>query len=482
MQRQPHPAEDEHAPQVVRPGQLLYLLTVMTTISPPSNIRGSIDRLRHIDERMALAALLGCHIVICCISLALIAPQHYSFHIFYDPVQLPIAVAAVAAFAVVAWVFTAVPFSFGYLLGFYFYTVVLGYLWLNSYSDLNYDHRLGGLSAVVSWIAFAAPALLIRRPIKQRFSIPPAAFDHFLTLILAIAAAVVAISALYGYKVVPLEDIYDFREDLRLPFLLSYCIGITSNALLPFAFGCLMIRRNYLRAAAAIILLLLFYPITLAKLTFFAPLWLLAIAILSAVFTTRLAVVISLFAPMLAGVVLVTIFGKPALPFFDLVNFRMIGVPSNAIDVYNDFFFSHDLTYFCQIRILKYVMTCPYQEQLSLVMAKAYELGNYNASMFATEGIASVGTLLAPISLFACGLVIALANRLSAGLPPRLVLITGAVVPQVVLNVPLTTALLSHGAAMLFLLWYLTPRTIFEHEGAGLAAPGKPGEVITASR
>jgi hypothetical protein len=457
----------------------------MTAIPSPAKRGAIIDRFQQIDERMALTVLLGCHIVVCCISLALIAPHHFAFHIFYDPVRLPVAVAAVAAFAIVAWVFTAVPFSFGYLLGFYFFTVVLGYLWLNSYSDLNYDHRLGALSAAASWMAFAVPVLLIRRPLRQRFSIPPSAFDHFLTLILAIGAATVAVSALYSFKPVPLEDIYDFREDLRLPLALSYWVGITSNALLPFAFGCLVMRRSYVRAAIVVVLLLLFYPVTLSKLTFFAPLWLIVIAILSAIFTARLAVVLSLFAPMLAGVVLVSIFGKLALPLFDLVNFRMVAVPSNAIDVYNDFFFTHDLTYFCQIRLLKPFMSCPYQEQLSLVMAKAYELGNYNASMFATEGIASVGTLFAPISLFACGLVIALANRLSAGLPPRFVLITGAVMPQVFLNVPLTTALLSHGAALLFLLWYLTPREAFEKQEVCAGAPrsdGETGDAATAPR
>ena len=163
----------------------------------------------------------------------------------------------------------------------------------------------------------------------------------------------------------------------------------------------------------------------------------------------------------------------------------MIAVPSNAIDIYNDFFSRHDLTYFCQIRILRHVMSCPYQEQLSLVMAAAYDLGNYNASMFATEGIASVGTLFAPVSLFVCGLVIALANRVSAGLPPRFVLISGAVIPQVLFNVPLTTALLSHGAGLLFLLWYLTPRSFFEHQPAGRAVPRgdrNAGEAIAASR
>ena len=63
-----------------------------------------------------------------------------------------------------------------------------------------------------------------------------------------------------------------------------------------------------------------------------------------------------------------------------------------------------------------------------------------------------------------CGLVIALGNRLSAGLPPRFILISGAILPLILLNVPLSTVLVTHGMAILFLLWYITPRTIFEPE------------------
>jgi hypothetical protein len=94
-------------------------------------------------------------------------------------------------------------------------------------------------------------------------------------------------------------------------------------------------------------------------------------------------------------------------------------------------------------------------------MKHAYgTFGNLNASLFSTEGIASVGPLFAPIPIMVCGLVIGFANRLSAGLPPRFVLISGSVIPHILLNVPLTTTLLSHGAALLFLLWYLTPRAM----------------------
>ena len=40
-------------------------------------------------------------------------------------------------------------------------------------------------------------------------------------------------------------------------------------------------------------------------------------------------------------------------------------------------------------------------------------------------------------------------------------MISGGVLPQVLINVPLSTVLLTHGAGLLFLLWYITPRSIF---------------------
>jgi hypothetical protein len=143
----------------------------------------------------------------------------------------------------------------------------------------------------------------------------------------------------------------------------------------------------------------------------------------------------------------------------------MVGVPSSAIDFYNDFFAKHDLTFFCQIGIVKSIISCPYHKQLGLLIQDTYPfVGTFNASLFATEGIASVGPWLAPLPVFACGLVIALANRLSAGLPPSFILVSGALIPQILLNVPLSITLLTHGAAFLFLLWYITPRSMFEQD------------------
>jgi hypothetical protein len=66
------------------------------------------------------------------------------------------------------------------------------------------------------------------------------------------------LGATYDFKLVSLGRIYEFRDDLELPGLLNYLIGITSGALLPFAFACLVMRRNYRSASIALVLLLVF--------------------------------------------------------------------------------------------------------------------------------------------------------------------------------------------------------------------------------
>jgi len=227
--------------------------------------------------------------------------------------------------------------------------------------------------------------------------------------------------------------------------------------------------ERYRRAAGALLLIVSFYPVTLTRLTLLAPFWLVFMATLSTIVAARAAVILSLLLPMSAGIAALTLARSGKIPvdaglmYFGTINSRMIAMPSIALEVYNNYFATHPLTHFCQINLLKIVMSCPYNEQLSVLM-KVYDLGAFNASFFATEGIASVGLWFAPLSALGCGLIVALANRLSAGLPARFVLVSGGMLPLVLLNVPLSTSLLTNGVAALFLLWYVTPRSIFEKD------------------
>src|ERR1700722_14348076 len=430
-------------------------------------------------ERFRLGLLICIHIVICCVSLVYVAHYRFpvaffppTFHIFFDPTRWYIAVAVAAAFALVAIVFVRAGFSFGYFAGFYFYTMVLGYLWLNCFTDLNYDHRSAALSAAASAVVFLLPALFIASPLRQIVTLTATSFDRLLTTILVFGIATIAIGAAYNFRLVGLSEIYEYRAELDAPIIVNYLVTMVSTALLPFALAGFVAIKAHRRAVAVLALLLFLYPITLNKTALFAPVWLIGLLVLSRFVEGRVAVILSLLAPVLAGLALIILFGSHAALYFATVNFRMIAIPSVAIDVYNDFFSRHDLTYFCQISPLKRIMQCPYQDPLSVVMQKDYKLGYFNASLFATEGIASLGTLFAPVAVFICGLVVALGNRLSAGLPPAFILISGAMLPLVLLNVPLTTVLLTHGAGLLFLLWYVTPRSIFApHADPQMTAP-----------
>ncbi|MCP3388305.1 hypothetical protein NLM27_05860 [Bradyrhizobium sp. CCGB12] len=428
---------------------------------PSSIIRDLRSRL---DSKVALTLLVLLHSALTCLSLIKVAT--FQAYIHFDGERVWIAVAVAIAFSIVSLLFAAARFSFGYFVSFYFYTMILGFLWIDVFSEYSYPRLLAGLSAALSLVLLLLPALFVQAPLRQRIALSAAGFEHLLTLILVISIATIAVASTYNFRMVAVANIYDYRDSLQFPGAVRYLTGWASSTLLPFAFACYWLLGQRFRAGLVLVLLLLFYPITLTKFAFFTPAWLIALAVLSRFVEARASVIASIFVPMLLGLVVIVVTGASlnSIPgkYFDLVNIRMMATASSALDIYNHFFASHPLTWFCQISVLKPLMHCPYEEPLAVVMQNTYGFGNLNASLFATEGIASVGPWLAPLTALASGLVLALGNRASAGLPPRFVLMSSGVLPHVLLNVPLTVAMFTHGTAILFLLWYMVPRSLFE--------------------
>ena len=79
----------------------------------------------------------------------------------FDKARLYAAVLNVALFATVAVLFAFSRFSFGYFLGFYFYTMILGYLWLVEFSQIP--------ATITPWQRFG---------VCFRAGIPPACAVH----------------------------------------------------------------------------------------------------------------------------------------------------------------------------------------------------------------------------------------------------------------------------------------------------------------
>jgi hypothetical protein len=420
-------------------------------------------------DQLRLIVLNCVYVVACCLSIILTALVFPEYHIQFDAGSAAGAVIVVLVFATAASLFALSPFSFGYMTGFYLYIMIAGYLWLNAFSKFDYDHTLTGLSAVASALAFLFPALFISRPLRQIYVLSPKALDRILVLILALSAATIAVGASYNFMFIDIGNIYEYREKLDFPRSLLYLFGITSNALLPFAFAVFVEKRAFLRAVAVLLLLVLFYPVTLTKTAFFAPAWLVVVLAVSRLFEPKTTITVTMLVPVSIGVLLLGLYNtgvirfEAALSYFKVINLRMIAIPSLAMDYYNYFFAKHDLTFFCQVRVVNAIIGCAYHEALPTVIYNAFGIGgNFNASLFSTEGIASVGPFFAPLSALACGLVFGLGNRMSAGLPPRLILISGALAAQTFINLPLTIGMVTYGGALLFALWYVTPRTIFE--------------------
>jgi hypothetical protein len=428
---------------------------------------GIVEHYRsRLDSRGACASLVLLHSALTCLSLIKVASFQYYIHFYDERARLAILVAA--AFSTVALLFVVARFSFGYFVGFYFYTLILGYLWIDSFSVYDYPHMIAGISAAASLVFLLLPLLFIRAPFRQVVILTHVRFEQLLSLLLVISAGVIAVAASYNFRLVAVSQIYDYRDALEFPGAIRYLVGWVSSTLLPFVFASCWLLGHRWRAGLSLILLLFFYPITLTKFAFFTPAWLILLALLSDLLRARTTVIASISLPMLAGLVAITVTGSDlngiAGRFFDIVNIRMFATPSSALDIYNHFFAQNSPTWFCQISVLKPLMQCPYQQPLSVVMQNTYDLGNLNASLFATEGLASVGHFLAPLTALASGFVLALGNRSSAGLPPRLVLMSAGVLPHILLNVPLSVAMLTHGTALLFLLWYVTPRSLFASE------------------
>jgi hypothetical protein len=249
------------------------------------------------------------------------------------------------------------------------------------------------------------------------------------------------------------------RGTLIFPTWIRYAIAICTTTILPFCYAWSITRKRYLIAAAALIAIAAYYPVSLNKTTLLTPFWLVALTILIRFASWRIAIVLSLLIPMIIGIIAFSLNPDPEL-IFRIINFRFLAIPASALDHYNHYFSTHTLTGFCQISVIARIFDCGLPDQLGVLMANTYATGNYNASLLATEGVASVGPYLAPLTALACGTVIAAGNVVSSRLDPAFVFLSAATLLQALMNIPLSTVMVTHGGALLFTLWLITPRTI----------------------
>ena len=272
----------------------------MTEILPDANG----DRLGLVRVGLRQALLICSHVAILCISLVEVADFfHPMGYVMFDAAGAHVTLACATAFAVLSIAFLIAPFIFRAIFWNYLYTMICSYLWLLQFSRLSFSITApAGVSIFASALAFLAPSLLIKSPIRQRLVLSEPALNAALYAILAIGFVIVAIGATYNFRLASFSEMNSLREQVRFPSALGYAIGAMSSVLLPFAFACFVARHRPWLAGTALLLLLLFYPVTLTKLTLAAPLWLPCIRYYAVVCNARTSVILSLLMPALAGI------------------------------------------------------------------------------------------------------------------------------------------------------------------------------------
>jgi len=350
--------------------------------------------------------------------------------------------------------FVAARSSFGYLVGFSLLSAVFGFVWLSFFSEFDYPHAIARW-AMIAALAAAIIPLMFQNIQLWRPDLSGATIERVALLLLVSSFAVLIGDISYGAN---LGNPYGAaRNAVVRPALLNYLTGIMIGAVLPYLFAHFASHRRWIAATGVLLLALSFYPVVNNKTVLLLPIWLPFLFWLFSRFNPRLATVLAFLIPMIIGLLAFFVLAADRnYVLFSAINLRFLAIPSLALDHYADFFAHRDLTWFCQITVLRHATACPYGE-LGPTLGAIYRNGNFNASFLATEGIASVGLPLTPLSALACGLILSIGSMVSRHLPPRFIAVSSGIAVQAIMNVPLTTGLLSNGVALLFLLWWLTP-------------------------
>ncbi|WP_407151067.1 hypothetical protein [Bradyrhizobium sp. ORS 86] len=422
-----------------------------------SYFKQTIARLKRDDLIIAVALLV--FFVVSIVSLMVAGATFRNMQFWPSDNMSPDALVGVGAMMLFIPAFAVARFSFGYIVAFFLLSAVLGYVWLSFYSGFDYPHALARWSMFGALVGAATPLLFVNFEISR----PAVTEDASRRIALALAAiAVLVLAADASYGLTFGSPLGADRNSVTRPLVLNYLTGIVISGILPYLFAWFASGRQPIAAFLVLVLTAAYYPIAVNKTVLLLPLWLPIVFLLYARLNPRLATILSLLIPMVIGLTqyeLVRLY-SPNDPYylFGVFNLRMISVPALAIDHYANFFHDHALTNFCQISLVRALMGCRYGE-LGPVMAQVYRAGNFNASFLATEGIASVGLQWTPVAALICGTILSIGSLASRHLSPPFIAASSAAAAEVLVNVPLSTAMVSNGLALLFLLWWLTPPT-----------------------
>jgi hypothetical protein len=279
------------------------------------------------------------------------------------------------------------------------------------------------------------------------------------------ALTVVSLLLVFGYygsqlQLTSFEDIYDLRSEafkVDLGPAINYSTTWLLYAFLPFYFAYGLLRRNLKNIAIGLAISVLFYSIAGHKTAILMGVAVLGLYGLLGFRENFLFALLVSLAGILIVLTLVPATDGPLFWAKSIFIVRMLSTGGWCLSMYYEFFSTNPLTYYTHIGIISALTGAyPYTgyalgQVIGLEYFGSIE-ANFNAGFWASDAVAALGWLGVPIVTAAVCLVEIFINRFSRGYSTRFVALWLTGYWQTVLNVPLSTALLSGGGILIMTL------------------------------
>ena len=284
------------------------------------------------------------------------------------------------------------------------------------------------------------------------------------------------------------DEIYIQRENASVGesnFVFRYLVLWQTYAIAPLLIAVSFYTRRKIYLAPPILGLVVIYLITAAKATLFIYATIFFVYLLNrwgAFRRPSLLMSIAIVPLALAAVVFWLLGSRlegPLMIGTSVIIMRGIAVQGMLANLYAEFFTTNPYTYFSHVNIVGLLIEYPYAEPLSTELSY-FLIGNAdagaNSSFWATDGIASAGSLgVVLIGLFV-GVVFSAINAFMRDVDPAFAALLLTPFVMALANVSIFTTILSAGAFIVFLLGAPLFSRLREQSGGRVHPHGLSGQ------
>jgi hypothetical protein len=346
--------------------------------------------------------------------------------------------------------------------------LTLTFMWAQKDAELVLVQALLALSMTVLFRSSSAGRLMTTgREAYAEALLKPGPLTTLIHVLSGVALILMLVEFHSIMKFVSFEDVYDLRSDAAgiqastvtsyLMMWLTYCLG-------PFYVARALVTGSKVDWLAGMAICLLVYGATGSKLALLTPLFMFAMKYIDNgrdEFLIRFLTVVGVFVALIVLVI-------PNEGILRWVNaiflMRVFGSNGWTAAVYYEYFSSHGYTFYTHIGPVNALFAAyPYGDHsLGQEIAKFYfdsDTANFNAGFWASDAFAALGMAgVLIVTMFLSWFMKAL-DAVSQQFPLRLINLWLLGFWMALMNVPLTTALLSCGGLLaVVLLWSAQPR------------------------